>query len=632
MVQIPLADGTRAFYAPPATAPDRHEDAWEIEPSDAALLARVDAPGATCSAGPALASFPATVSVEQHQIFDPGATAELRFPWTFAASGAGATVVPFDAPGYQGGPVTITVHLLGMSDFGINPEHHAVMAINGRALPDAEFGGLGEKTFGAALPAGSIQATGNTLSLTAVADLANVPYDLIGLSSIDLSYARSTRAAGDALHFSAIGGSVVELSGFTRAPVILDLTDPGQPVRIEPAVCGASKGRGPGPLEPSPTFRFQAPGAGLRTLYAAVARPAPLFPSRAHEVPPGSADWVAIVGDGLEVALDPLVALRQSQGLSTLTVPVSALYDRFAHGQHGTLAFQRYLAQLSPPPRDVLLVGRASLDPHDYLGTGTPDLVPTPIVITTDLQTVAAFDDGLVAGPDGRTPFAAVGRIPAASPEELEPFIAKLVAYEQGASGPSGRALFAADDQDPDGAPDAFFETESDSLAAQLTGDQIIKVYLPNQSTPDLLAGLSQAPDLVSYHGHADGLDWSTSGLLSAGDLSSFPAARPFLLITVDCWDGMFAMPTFEALAPQMVELGAGGAIAAFAASSLVDESNDPTLDASVFPLLQGSQPATIGEITQRAQTALAAVSGPGSELVRVYNLIGDPATRNPLY
>ncbi|MBI5544714.1 MAG: hypothetical protein HY901_12555, partial [Deltaproteobacteria bacterium] len=354
-------------------------------------------------------------------------------------------------------------------------------------------------------------------------------------------------------------------------------------------------------------------------------------PSRAGEVPARQADYVAIVGEGLSSALQPLLAKRQADGRKVASVPVEALYDKFGHGHHGPQAIRAFLAQLSPPPRDVLLVGKPSLDPHDYLGTGVPDLVPTPLVVSGDLRIASPADALLVTGPDERTPFAAIGRLPVLTEQELAAWVAKILEYERSSAGPSGLAVFAADDSDPNtGLNDPFFQDSSEALADSMASSfQPVKVYLPQQGKADLLAALARGPDLVSYHGHGGGLNWAPR-LLEASDVPALPAARPFFLVTVDCWDGMFAMPTFAPMAQALAQAPQGGAIAAFSPGGLVDKAHDPLLDEIIYAHLSNPAVLTAGEVARRSHAQLSLLVGPAKDLVFVYNLIGDPATRLP--
>ena len=62
------------------------------------------------------------------------------------------------------------------------------------------------------------------------------------------------------------------------------------------------------------------------------------------------------------------------------------------------------------PPTYLLLNGRASLDPRNYLGFGNLDLVPTSIVPSTSLMT--ASDDWFSDFTNNGMPTIATGRLP----------------------------------------------------------------------------------------------------------------------------------------------------------------------------------------------------------------------------
>jgi hypothetical protein len=626
----PISAGPAAdsflFYAAPVTSAERATDAYRIEvgasvsPSSLAV-GRVE-PGTARDA--AATVYPADVHLEEHHMIDMKAPPALRFPWGSAYGLAGEPSMPvsftFDASGFAGGPATVTANVVGISDFGQPLQHHVQVSVNGVALGETKFGGVGEASISASMPAGLLKAMGNVLTLTVLADLGTAN-DFMALSSVDLSYARFFRADHDQLEFVADSSTTIRVDGFSSAPALVDITDPNSPQFLDGAAIGKTSLR----------FRDRR-GLGERHYLAAVPRPVEsLSASLAASVPAGSANWLAIYGEGLGDSLAPLVALRQSQGLTTLAVSADAVADLFGEGQHGPAALRAYLAQVTPPPQYVVLIGKATLDPHDYMGTGTADLVPTVFVQTPDYHSIAAADTALVATGDGLTPFAAVGRLPVETAAELDAVVAKIVAFETNGEPASGLAVFAADDHDPTtGVPNPMFQNESDIWSASLP-TRAIKVYLPLQGHADLMAALALGPDLLSYHGHASGLEWSTQGLLSNADIASLPVARPFFLVTVDCWDGMFAMPWFPSLAQSLVQAPQGGAIAALASSSLVDDSRDPAIDRAIFPSLADPSVHTVGEVWLRTALALVGEGAPVSNLVQAYNLIGDPASPLPL-
>ena len=79
----------------------------------------------------------------------------------------------------------------------------------------------------------------------------------------------------------------------------------------------------------------------------------------------------------------------------------------------------------------MLLVGDASLDPRNYLGLGSFDLVPTKLIDTAFLET--ASDDWFVDFNGDGLPEMAVGRLPVRTVEEAQIVVSKIVGYEQSA-------------------------------------------------------------------------------------------------------------------------------------------------------------------------------------------------------
>ena len=79
-----------------------------------------------------------------------------------------------------------------------------------------------------------------------------------------------------------------------------------------------------------------------------------------------------------------VLAVHQAEGKSSAVVPINDLYDEFNFGERTPVAIKQFLQTAQQnwktPPTYLLLNGRASLDPRNYLGLGNLDLVPTRIV------------------------------------------------------------------------------------------------------------------------------------------------------------------------------------------------------------------------------------------------------------
>ena len=104
--------------------------------------------------------------------------------------------------------------------------------------------------------------------------------------------------------------------------------------------------------------------------------------------------------------------------------PFEEIADEFGHGQPSAEAIQSFLAYAfqswaRPSPRYVLLLGDASYDPRNFMGTSRPSPLPALWTKTSYLWTAS---DPLLAAVNGEDalPDLAIGRLPAATVEEAE--------------------------------------------------------------------------------------------------------------------------------------------------------------------------------------------------------------------
>ena len=118
-------------------------------------------------------------------------------------------------------------------------------------------------------------------------------------------------------------------------------------------------------------------------------------------------------------SLEPLKALRESQGYTVALVDVEDIYDEFSFGQKTPLALKTFLrwarAHWRGPPRFVLLAGDASFDPRNYLSLGEFDYVPTGLVDTDYSRPLRTTGSWISTGTACHE--IAVGRIPVRTAE-----------------------------------------------------------------------------------------------------------------------------------------------------------------------------------------------------------------------
>src|SRR5204862_3005832 len=117
-------------------------------------------------------------------------------------------------------------------------------------------------------------------------------------------------------------------------------------------------------------------------------------PSHWHSAQAGA--QIAMVShEEFATSLLPLIRAHQAQGTSSTVALIGDLYDEFNFGERSPYAVRSFLQYAKQnwktAPKYLLLHGRASVDPRNFLGFGHLDFVPTKIVPTSSLMT--ASDD-----------------------------------------------------------------------------------------------------------------------------------------------------------------------------------------------------------------------------------------------
>jgi len=274
----------------------------------------------------------------------------------------------------------------------------------------------------------------------------------------------------------------------------------------------------------------------------------------------------------------------------------------------------------------VVLVGDATYDFKDYLGTGVKNQVPPMIEKTSYLWTASDAAYGAVNG-DDLLPDVAMGRLPAASVDELRVMVSKILAYEEGGGSGLGAAVLVADN--PDSAGD--FERNADEIAETVLGSHNpSRIYLRTLGTEGTRQAVVGAFDdgaaIVSYAGHGGIHLWASENIFDSSSVKTLASqsGQP-LVLTMNCLNGYFHFPYFNSLAEELVKAEGKGAIATISPSGL--SLNEPAHEyhkALLSELVSGRHPR-LGDAFLAAQSAYAA-TGAFPELLRIYHLLGDPA------
>ncbi len=586
------------------------------------LGGKAGTPMAVVAASPAGASLDHAVAHrtwEQNRYYLSGLLdAPDLWLWDSLLSGTSPKRYTFDLSSLAAAsePTTLSVWLQGGSDFAGSPDHHVRVSVNGSFVAEASWDGKTARRQDATLSPGILVDGENVLQLENVADTSMVYLDRF---SLDYPRALAADAGRFEASFGFAGGATVV--GLGAGSVVLDTTENG--ARWVSGALAGGEGLTLG-AEAGHRYLAVSPQALLRP---GIRRPSPGdLRDTANQ-----ADYLLLAPRELLAAATPLLELRERQGLRARAVALEEVFDLFGYGERSAEAIHDFLAYAyhrwsSPSPRYVLLLGDATFDPKDYAGTGVKDQLPAFMFRSTYLWTVSDQAYAAVNGEDD-LPDLAVGRLPASSLEQAQSLVQKLVAFEENRFDLSGPAVLVADNADQAG----DFEADADDIASGvLASHPTEKIYLsrlgiaPTQS--EILAAFDRGASLMSYVGHGGTAIWASENLLSSWDMSKFsPQAQQPLLFTMNCLNGYFLPPAFDSLGEALVKAEGKGAIAAFSPSGLSLDAAAHLYHKALLKQIVSGRHARLGDAILAAQGDYAD-TGAFPELLRVYNLLGDPA------
>jgi len=514
----------------------------------------------------------------------------------------------------------LAVWLQGASDLPASPDHHVRVFVNGLLVKEVRWDGKRPRKVDAELAPGLLREGRNELSIENLGE-PGAAYSMVMLDRFELSYPRSALARNGTLEGRWGRSGAALIPGLGVHPRFVGV-DGEKPYWLEGA--RAMTGGWSFRAEKDRTYLAVADDALLRP---AVRAP---VPSRLRDRR-NQADYILIGPRAFLEAARPLVSLRRGQGMSLKQVPVEEIYSEFGHGEATPDSIRDFLEYAyhdwrRPSPRYVLLLGDATYDPKDFLRTGVDTRVPARIVATTYLWTASDPSFALVNG-DDLLPDLAIGRLPAATEDEVRVLVNKIVSWETTSARLEAPVVFVADN--PDGAGD--FAADADRLASNVPGNRDVRqIYLGGLGVSDTRAAIVDAFDrgasLVSYAGHGGIQVWADENLLDnrvVRGLSAQPQ-QPVLL-TMNCLNGYFHFPYFNSLSEELLKAEGKGAIAAISPSGFsLNGAAHRYHEALLKELLRGSH-RRLGDAFLAAQASYAE-SGSFPELLILYHLFGDPA------
>jgi len=516
----------------------------------------------------------------------------------------------------SGGAAQVEIALQGAIDLEGSADHQVRVLLNGANLGWISFDGLNRKVQKFNVSPGLLKDGDNVFTL--VGEASNRDISLVDY--IRVTYQHRYVSDQDALRVTATGPQTID--GFSSAAIrVFDITDPASVVELAGNVGSSGDKYAVG---------VTAPGQGSRTLLAMtddrIKHPVSITANQPSNLKnkKNKANFVIIARREFFPTLEPLRALRESQGLRVAFVDIEDIYDEFSDGERTPQAVKDFLSFATTTwkkaPRFVLFAGHASLDPKNYLGFGDSDLVPTKLIDTDLMET--ASDEWFADFAGNGLAELALGRLPFRNADEAATMVSKIVSYES--SSASSEALFVADDND------GFdFELASSQLRGLMPSN--VKANQINRGRVDagaakaeLIDAINRGQKLINYIGHGSTNQWK-GDLLTNDDAPALTnGGRLSLFVMMTCLNGYAHDAASDSLAESLLKAQRGGAVAVWASSGMTPPENQAAANRELYRLLFGQgQKLTLGEAVMRAKA-----STPDSDVRRTWVLLGDPTMR----
>ena len=503
---------------------------------------------------------------------------------------------------------------------GLTTQGHEVQVMfNGTDLGNISFKASEHASARFTVNRSLLREGNNTVSLAS----RNGGSDVSLVDFVRLTYAHQYVADNNALRFSMPGGAVVRVGGFTTPNNrVVDITNPNSPIDVTTVASPSGAGY---------ALKVQAPGSDTRTLMAFAdvlsGHPSSMAANRPSNwnAPGSGADLIIITHKDFRQAIEPLVTLRRSQGVSVAVVDVEDIYDEFSYGAHTPFALKSFLSwavsHWSRKPAYLLLVGDSSWDPRNYMNQGDNDFVPTKLIDTAYMET--ASDDWLVDFSSLGQAQMALARLPGRTPAEISLMVSKILTYEQERelNAPLRGAVMVAD---------TGFESKSADtralLPASVATQSLNRADIGND---DLMRGqlvdaLNQGPLIVNFYGHGSVRVWTGAGLLDSDLAANLTNAnRPSIYVMMTCLNGYAQDAYGDSLSESLLKAENGGAVAVWASSGFTTADPQFEMNSQFYRLLFWGPPLRLGEAARAAKLAT-----PDLDVRRTWILLGDPTMR----
>jgi hypothetical protein len=526
------------------------------------------------------------------------------------------------------GTAELRVELQGYSDSDADPDHHVIVKLNGQQIGESWWNGTEARTLMLSFDQSLLNDGTNTVEVTALKD-TGAPYTIFYVGEFELRYDRHYQAVGDVLVARSDGNPVVTVAGFSRPDIKVFEVRGGQLQLITATTLDGGPGNyrvsfSPGATD---TMFVAATQDGLRSPRSVVGDVESDLKDNTNQ-----ANYLVITPLMFKDAAQNLAGYRAGQGWQAKVVNLEDIYDEFNYGLSSPEAIRSFLTYAyhnwTQAPQYVVMAGEGSMDYRNLQAMG--DSVVPPLMAGTPYGLFAADNlYGDIVGNDSM-PEIAVGRLPALTEAELLTMIGKIKAYEAAADGLwEQQVLMLADDPDDGG----NFPVDSDAVAGYIPPAYVVeKIYLSDYSKTDarqrLVAGINNGAVLVNYLGHANPIGLA-NGLFTNSDVTALSNSEQLPLVAgMTCLVGRYDWPGTDSLAETMILHDGGGSVAVWSPTGLSYNAEARLLDEALMQALFAGQQPVLGDVIKQALGTYAVQKNDQQFMLRIYNLLGDPATR----
>lgn len=456
-------------------------------------------------------------------------------------------------------PARLAVRLGGLTDFPADPDHHAVVRINGRVVDELFFEGASVQEWSIRVPVGLLVPGSNQIDIVAAGG-TDAPFDLFLLDALELSVRRSLEAIEGRLEFSSTSAELMRAEGLQESAgayawqrgelLLLPADRTGDDGLLWHTVAGAADywiGNADRLLRPAEAVALSDDDL--------LSNPRHDFLIIAHSA------FVPLPGES-DHPLTRFIQARSADGWNPGLFRIEDIQARYGWNMPLPDAVTRFLADadIHLDYEHVLLVGSDSYDYRDTLGLGSISFIPTRYAATQFISHTPS--DALLADLDGDgLADKSIGRWPVRSVPDLESIVQKTLDWDTVSALDS--AVWLADSQDP---RQSSFIDQVDRMLQPLVGarwpfrtlrrihfDEVIPS--PGMSVADtarslLFSEIEQGRTLTGFVGHGSPSVWTFQGLLSPNDLADLDnEGLPTLITTMTCYTSYFVSPRSDTVA-----------------------------------------------------------------------------------